>query len=853
MSKKIYTVQVKADIEKALANVNNLKRQVDSLTSKEHSVKFKTELKNLTQTINKVDKLLDALGNGKSDFSQFNALGSQLEQIASNANLIGDAFKGLDTSKIQSLTNSISDMRKNMSELAQDIRTIANYSGAIDDANSGDNKRSGQKKKNSGKPSPKSKNNNDDTSVKLSYSKIQETAKRVRDSLREKLDDTYSINVDDSGIVKITKRLSETGDTVVQTFANAEDAIANFMSDAVDGVEKTSVKLAESAKKIKEGLSPAQQEAKNYKEATSALEAFYKIKEKIAKGDESEVTKQNYANAESDLRKAENKLTTQQKTRFQNLKTARSTDFNTFVSAYKADRTKKAKDNKASQEFKKALSDAEASYAKIVDLQNRIDGAQNESLKSSLKTELGKEQQSYEKLIETVRSYGDAVDDVNAKISKMETDVTESVTNKALSNRESELKKYNNLIDNQKNSLTNNKLTQSLNGTEYKYQVEQIIQAADQAALELRREMSDGLTGDELSTAFNKYKAQIEELKSQLSSIGKFSESLSLGDFDAKLASMKSGTSSYEGITIGNVSENVEKAKAAAKEYEEALMNIKNATNEVGKINLKPEEFVADITKMTEASKKYQNALTEIRSETTKSISSDEAKTLSNNILQFIQDNTRLSDEMKASLRELAEEAMNAQTQMDKLNINKTFESYKSDAKLKGLTGKTTFGELKSMAERVMTATGAYNMFQMVVQDIPQQIYQAVTEVDTAMTNLYKVTDESESRYEEFLKNAGSSAKELGRDISSYIEQTATWAKLGYDLDASKELSKISSIYANVGEVDDDTAVSDIVTAMKAFNIEASDAITIVDQLNALGEIIAHAYSNVCLASSYIG
>ena len=41
----------------------------------------------------------------------------------------------------------------------------------------------------------------------------------------------------------------------------------------------------------------------------------------------------------------------------------------------------------------------------------------------------------------------------------------------------------------------------------------------------------------------------------------------------------------------------------------------------------------------------------------------------------------------------------------------------------------------------------------------------------------------------------------------------------------------------NVGEVDDATAVSDMVTAMKAFNIEASDAITIVDALNTLGKV----------------
>ena len=52
-------------------------------------------------------------------------------------------------------------------------------------------------------------------------------------------------------------------------------------------------------------------------------------------------------------------------------------------------------------------------------------------------------------------------------------------------------------------------------------------------------------------------------------------------------------------------------------------------------------------------------------------------------------------------------------------------------------------------------------------------------------------------------------------------------------------MSNLSSIYQNVGEVDSSTAVSDMVTAMKAFNIEASNAVTIIDQLNALGNNFA--------------
>ena len=115
-----------------------------------------------------------------------------------------------------------------------------------------------------------------------------------------------------------------------------------------------------------------------------------------------------------------------------------------------------------------------------------------------------------------------------------------------------------------------------------------------------------------------------------------------------------------------------------------------------------------------------------------------------------------------------------------------------------------------------------------------KKMYSEVLAVDTAMTALYRVTDETDAKYDSFLNRASSKAKELGRTVSSLVEQTAEWAKLGYGLDLSEKLAGVSSVYAAVTGVSDDTAVSDISASMKAFNIEASDAITIVDRLVAL-------------------
>ena len=110
----------------------------------------------------------------------------------------------------------------------------------------------------------------------------------------------------------------------------------------------------------------------------------------------------------------------------------------------------------------------------------------------------------------------------------------------------------------------------------------------------------------------------------------------------------------------------------------------------------------------------------------------------------------------------------------------------------------------------------------------------AVKDIDDAMTELYKVTSETDKRYEQFLTDARKNAKELGRSISSVITQTAEWTKLGFSLKQAETLSKTSSVYANISGKDDASAVLDLAAVMKAFNIEAENSITIIDTLNKL-------------------
>jgi TP901 family phage tail tape measure protein len=118
-----------------------------------------------------------------------------------------------------------------------------------------------------------------------------------------------------------------------------------------------------------------------------------------------------------------------------------------------------------------------------------------------------------------------------------------------------------------------------------------------------------------------------------------------------------------------------------------------------------------------------------------------------------------------------------------------------------------------------------------------RQVYQNVVDIDSAMTELKKVTDETSGAYSKFLSEAGDRAKNLGVSISDVVNATADFARLGYNLEDATQISDSAVMFKQVGDgvQSMDDATSDIISAMKAFNIEADKSLTITDRYNAVG------------------
>lgn len=165
--------------------------------------------------------------------------------------------------------------------------------------------------------------------------------------------------------------------------------------------------------------------------------------------------------------------------------------------------------------------------------------------------------------------------------------------------------------------------------------------------------------------------------------------------------------------------------------------------------------------------------------------------------------------------------------------MSKAWSTLKKEIQDAGLETDTLAVKLKKLFEvniKSQLANQVINAFQQGLR----QVYQNVVDIDSAMTELKKVTDETSGAYSKFLSEAGDRAKTVGSTVSDIINATADYARLGYNLDDAKTLADVSAVYYNVGDDLDSftTATDNIVGTMKAFNLQADDAIGLVDKLN---------------------
>jgi hypothetical protein len=149
--------------------------------------------------------------------------------------------------------------------------------------------------------------------------------------------------------------------------------------------------------------------------------------------------------------------------------------------------------------------------------------------------------------------------------------------------------------------------------------------------------------------------------------------------------------------------------------------------------------------------------------------------------------------------------------------------------------GKTLKGKWQEVARYLTTFGSIYRIWGMIKQGVNY-----VKEIDTALTELRKVTDATDKEYAQFLQTMSKTAGVVGSTTSELTKSAADWARLGYSMEQAGKLAESTAILMNVSEFDNvETATEALISSLQAFNYTADDSIKIVDKLNIVGKIIA--------------
>ena len=187
------------------------------------------------------------------------------------------------------------------------------------------------------------------------------------------------------------------------------------------------------------------------------------------------------------------------------------------------------------------------------------------------------------------------------------------------------------------------------------------------------------------------------------------------------------------------------------------------------------------------------------------------------------------------SLYELLE-ALNQSDAPEKIGeLKKKYAELRAESKKLGLESRNLLDVFEKLfgqhLSTMITMAALHKM-----QETLRILYQNVVEIDTAVTELRKVSEYTGKSLEEYMGRAAEQAQKLGVSISDYVNSTADWKRLGYSDEDAENLATYSTLLKNVGDNIDDvnTSSSYLISTLQGFGLLADQAEDVVNKIDAV-------------------
>lgn len=312
---------------------------------------------------------------------------------------------------------------------------------------------------------------------------------------------------------------------------------------------------------------------------------------------------------------------------------------------------------------------------------------------------------------------------------------------------------------------------------------------------------------------------------------------INLNKYDKRLDSYNGKVDKYKatidrfndgGWTSKTYLENVQAVKNAVKEYETLLNELKG----------KDASLVTsdDISKLDEYEKKIKDTIATVTnmSASEKGYNFVSGQKELDKIHKLLNENSKMSTEVKAKIKAYyAEiESGNPSMSLDKIH-GEILKIYNAEVEA-GRAGRTLWDTLKNsgfhqIAAQMAGMVGVYDVI-----NLGKEGFNVVRELNTALTEMRKVSDETVQNLKDYQATTFDTADAVGTTAKQIQNSTADWMRLGESMNQAAESAKDANVLLNVSEFEGiDEATESLVSMSQAY--KDLDKMDIIDVLNNIG------------------
>ena len=312
---------------------------------------------------------------------------------------------------------------------------------------------------------------------------------------------------------------------------------------------------------------------------------------------------------------------------------------------------------------------------------------------------------------------------------------------------------------------------------------------------------------------------------------------VNLNKYDKRLDSYNGKVDKYQatidrfndgGWTSKTYLENVQAVKNAVHEYETLLNELKGKDaslvtsddiNRLDKYEKKIKDTIATVTNMSASEKGYSRLAGQ------KEI---------DKINKILRENSAMSSEAKAKIKAYKQELISGNPSVSLEKIHGEILKIVNAEELAGRAGRSFFDTLKNSGFHQLAAqmAGMFGFYDVI--NLGKKGFNVVRELNTALTEMRKVSDETVQSLKDYQATTFDTADAVGTTAKQIQNSTADWMRLGESMNQAEESAKDANILLNVSEFEGiDEATESLVSMSQAY--KDLDKMDIIDVLNNIG------------------